>query len=255
LLPSKAELIIIKSRSEIEKMRVACQVVAGALEGLRDKVKPGVTTLELDRYAEEYIRKQGALPAFKGYLGYPSSLCASVNEVVVHGIPSNRVLKEGEIIGLDLGALVGGFYGDAAITLPVGEVSRELKRLMEVTEACLERAIERAVPGNRVSDISNAVQTHAESAGYSVVREFVGHGIGRKLHEDPQVPNFGPVGQGPRLKAGMTLAIEPMINMGTSHTVVLEDGWTAVTLDRKPSAHFEHTVAVTDNGPEILTRL
>ena len=248
-------MIIIKSRSEIEKMRVACQVVAGALEGLRDKVKPGVTTAELDRYAEEYIRKQGALPAFKGYLGYPSSLCASVNEVVVHGIPSNRVLKEGEIIGLDLGALVGGFYGDAAITLPVGEVSRELKRLMEVTEACLARAIERAVPGNRVSDISNAVQTHAESSGYSVVRDFVGHGIGRKLHEDPQVPNFGPVGQGPRLKAGMTLAIEPMINMGVSHTVVLEDGWTAVTLDRKPSAHFEHTVAVTDNGPEILTRL
>lgn len=248
-------MIIIKSRSEIEKMRVACQVVAGALEGLRDKVKPGVTTAELDRYAEEFIRKQGALPAFKGYLGYPSSLCASVNEVVVHGIPSNRVLKEGEIIGLDLGAVVGGFYGDAAITLPVGEVSRELKRLMEVTEACLERAIERAIPGNRVSDISNAVQTHAESAGYSVVREFVGHGIGRKLHEDPQVPNFGPVGQGPRLKAGMTLAIEPMINMGVSHTVVLEDGWTAVTLDRKPSAHFEHTVAVTDNGPEILTRL
>lgn len=248
-------MIIIKSRSEIEKMRVACQVVAGALEGLRDKVKPGVTTLELDRYAEEYIRKQGALPAFKGYLGYPNSLCASVNEVVVHGIPSNRVLKEGEIIGLDLGAVVGGFYGDAAITLPVGEVSRELKRLMEVTEACLERAIERAVPGNRVSDISNAVQSHAETSGYSVVREFVGHGIGRKLHEDPQVPNFGPVGQGPRLKAGMTLAIEPMINMGTSHTVVLEDGWTAVTLDRKPSAHFEHTVALTDNGPEILTRL
>jgi len=248
-------LIIIKSRSEIEKMRVACQVVAGALEGLRDKVKPGVTTAELDRYAEEYIRKQGALPAFKGYLGYPSSLCASVNEVVVHGIPSNRVLKEGEIIGLDLGALVGGFYGDAAITLPVGEVSKELKRLMEVTEACLMRAIERAVPGNRVSDISNAVQTHAESNGYSVVRDFVGHGIGRKLHEDPQVPNFGPVGQGPRLKAGMTLAIEPMINMGVSHTVVLEDGWTAVTLDRKPSAHFEHTVAITENGPEILTRL
>lgn len=248
-------MIIIKSRSEIDKMRVACQVVAGALEGLRSKVKPGVTTAELDRYAEEYIRKQGALPAFKGYLGYPSSLCASVNEVVVHGIPSNRVLKEGEIIGLDLGAVVGGFYGDAAITLPVGEVSRELKRLMEVTEACLERGIERAVPGNRVSDISNAVQTHAESSGYSVVREFVGHGIGRKLHEDPQVPNFGPAGQGPRLKAGMTLAIEPMINMGVSHTVVLEDGWTAVTLDRKPSAHFEHTVAVTDNGPEILTRL
>ena len=248
-------MIIIKSRSEIEKMRVACQIVAGALEGLRDKVKPGVTTAELDRYAEEYIRKQGAIPAFKGYLGYPSSLCASVNEVVVHGIPSNRILKEGEIIGLDLGAVVGGFYGDAAITLPVGEVSRELQRLMDVTEACLELAIERAVPGNRVSDISNAVQTHAESSGYSVVRDFVGHGIGRKLHEDPQVPNFGPVGQGPRLKAGMTLAIEPMINMGVSHTVVLEDGWTAVTLDRKPSAHFEHTVAITDNGPEILTRL
>jgi methionyl aminopeptidase len=246
-------VIILKSRAEIEKMRAACRVVAGALAGLKAKVRPGVTTLELDSFAEEYIRGQGAVPAFKGYLGYPATLCASVNEVVVHGIPSGRVLKEGEIIGLDLGAVVDGYFGDAAITLPVGEIPDELAKLVGVTEAALYKGIEKAVTGNRVSDVSHAVQEYAESFGYSVVRDFVGHGIGRRLHEDPQVPNFGPPGQGPRLKAGTTLAIEPMINMGVYQTVVLDDGWTAVTMDRKPSAHFEHTVAVTDNGPEILT--
>jgi len=248
-------VIILKSRAEVEKIRSACRVVAGALAGLKGKVRPGVTTDELDRFADEYIRRHGAVPAFKGYLGYPKCLCASVNEVVVHGIPSDRALREGEIIGLDLGAIVDGYYGDAAITLPVGEVEGELLRLMEVTEECLMLGIAQAVPGNRVSDISSAVQTCAESSGYSVVRDFVGHGIGRKLHEDPQVPNFGPPGQGPRLKAGATLAIEPMINMGACGTVILSDGWTAVTIDRKPSAHFEHTVAVTENGPDILTLL
>lgn len=248
-------MIIIKARDEIKKMRAACAIVAGALEAIREVVKPGVTTEELDRFAERYIRKSGGIPAFKGYMGYPKTLCASINEVVIHGIPSSRALKEGDIIGLDLGAVVDGYFGDAAVTLPVGEISEEVRKLVEVTEASLYKGIEQAVPGNRISDISNAVQTHAESFGYSVVRDYVGHGVGRHLHEDPQIPNFGPPGSGPKLKAGMTLAIEPMINMGVSQTVVLGDGWTAITLDRKPSAHFEHTVAVTDNGPEILTRI
>lgn len=234
-------------------MRAACRIVAGALAGLREIITPGITTDKLDSFAEDYIIKHGGKPAFKGYLGYPKSLCASINEVVVHGIPSSRALKEGEIIGLDLGAVVDGYYGDAAITVPVGEISPELERLMEVTEQSLYKGIEKALPGNRVSDISHAVQSFAESFGYSVVREFVGHGIGRALHEEPQVPNFGPPGQGPRLKAGATLAIEPMINMGKSGTVVMKDGWTAVTIDGMPSAHFEHTIAVTEDGPVILT--
>ena len=234
-------------------MRAACRIVAGALAGLREIITPGITTDKLDSFAEDYIIKHGGKPAFKGYLGYPKSLCASINEVVVHGIPSGRALKEGEIIGLDLGAVVDGYYGDAAITVPVGEISPELRKLMEVTEQSLYKGIEKALPGNRVSDISHAVQSFAESFGYSVVREFVGHGIGRALHEEPQVPNFGPPGQGPRLKAGATLAIEPMINMGKSGTVVMKDGWTAVTIDGMPSAHFEHTIAVTEDGPVILT--
>lgn len=246
-------MIILKSPSEVEKMRVACRIVAGALAGLREIITPGITTDRLDSFAEDYIKKHGGKPAFKGYLGYPKSLCASVNEVVVHGIPSGRVLKEGEIIGLDLGAVVDGYYGDAAITVPVGEISPELRKLMEVTEKSLYKGIEKALPGNRVSDISHAVQSFAESFGYSVVREFVGHGIGRSLHEEPQVPNFGPPGQGPRLKSGTTLAIEPMINMGKSGTLVMKDGWTAVTIDGMPSAHFEHTIAVTEDGPVILT--
>lgn len=248
-------MIVLKSRDEIEKMRAACRVVAGALAGLKTIVRPGVTTRELDAFAEDYIRGRGAKPAFKGYMGYPATVCASVNEVVVHGIPSDRKLAEGDIIGIDLGALLDGFYGDAAITVPVGDVDEAVARLVEVTEECLYRGIEKAVAGNRVSDISSAIQTHAESHGYSVVTEFVGHGIGRKLHEEPQVPNFGPPGQGARLKPGTTIAIEPMINMGAGRTVVLDDGWTAVTLDKKPSAHFEHTVAVTDEGPDILTML
>lgn len=248
-------MIVLKSRAEIEKMRVAGRVVAGALAGMREMVRPGVSTAELDRFAEDYIRKQGAKPAFKGYMGYPATICASINEVVVHGIPSARVLNEGDIVGIDLGAVADGYYGDAAVTFAVGEVSDEVGRLMAVTAECLARAVESAVVGNRVSDISHAVQAHAEENGFSVVREFVGHGIGRKLHDEPQIPNFGPPGQGPRLKAGMTLAIEPMINMGVYQTVVLDDGWTAVTRDRKPSAHFEHTIVVTEDGPEILTAL
>lgn len=236
-------------------MRAACRVVAGALAGLKEMVRPGVTTAELDAFAESYILKCGAKPAFKGYMGYPSTVCASVNEVVVHGIPSGKPLREGDIVGIDLGAVVDGFYGDAAITVPVGEIPDAVRKLVEVTEASLYEGIRQAIPGNRVSDISHAVQAYAESFGFSVVTEFVGHGIGRKLHEEPQVPNFGPPGRGARLKPGTTLAIEPMINMGVSRTVVLDDGWTAVTMDRKPSAHFEHTIAVMEDGPEILTAL
>lgn len=246
-------MIVLKSPAEIEKMRVACTVVADALAGLREMVRPGVTTKQLDAFAEDFILRNGAKPAFKGYMGYPATICASVNDVVVHGIPSDKPLKDGDIIGIDMGAVVDGFFGDAAITVPVGEISDAVRLLVEVTEACLHEGIKQAVVGNRVSDISHAVQTHAESYGFSVVTEFVGHGIGRKLHEEPQVPNFGPPGKGARLKTGTTLAIEPMINMGKSRTVVLGDGWTAVTMDRKPSAHFEHTIAVTDDGPLILT--
>lgn len=248
-------MIILKSRAEIDKMRAACRVVAGALSGLREYIKPGVTTGQIDAFAEKYILGSGAVPAFKGYMGYPATVCASINEVVVHGIPSGRALKEGDIIGVDLGAVLDGFYGDAAVTYPVGEITEELARLIEVTEASLYKGIEMAIVGNRVSDISHAVQSYVEPFGYSVVRDFVGHGIGRRLHEEPQVPNFGPPGQGPKLKAGATLAIEPMINIGDYHTVVMDDGWTAVTLDRKHSAHFEHTIAVTEEGPEILTKI
>ena len=249
-------MIILKSRQDIEKMKVPCRLVAEALAGLKDMVRPGVTTEDLDRFAEEFIRGRGAIPAFKGYMGYPKTLCASINEEVVHGIPnSDRVLKEGDIVGLDLGAVVGGFYGDAAVTVAVGSISDAARKLMAVTEESLHKGIEKAVVGNRVSDVSHAIQSYVESFGFSVVRDFVGHGIGRRLHEEPQVPNFGPPGQGPVLKAGTTIAIEPMINMGVSHTVVLDDGWTAVTLDRKYSAHYEHTVAVTENGPLILTQV
>jgi methionyl aminopeptidase len=246
-------VIILKSKADIEKMRAACRVVAGALSGLREIIKPGVTTAQVDAFAEKYILDCGAIPAFKGYMGYPSTVCASINEEVVHGIPSDRALMEGDIVGVDLGAVLDGFYGDAAITFPVGEITGELKRLLDVTETSLHKGIEKAIVGNRVSDISHAIQSYVEPFGYSVVRDFVGHGIGRRLHEEPQVPNFGPPGQGPKLKAGTTLAIEPMINIGDYHTVVMDDGWTAVTLDRKHSAHFEHTIVVTEYGPEILT--
>lgn len=248
-------MIILKSLQEIEKIRSAGRIVAGTIEELRKRVCPGITTGELDRMAEEFITKKGGAPAFKGYKGYPNTACISVNDEIVHGIPSERVLKEGDIVSIDLGVLLDGYYGDAAITLPVGRINNGAKRLLDVTEAALYRAIEKTVVGSRVSDISFTIQSYVENAGYSVVREFVGHGIGRSLHEDPPVPNFGEPGKGPRLKAGMVLAIEPMVNMGASDLFVLNNGWTAVTRDRSLSAHFEHTVAVTEGGPEILTVL
>lgn len=234
-------------------MRVAGRMVAEILALLSEKVVPGVTTAELDRFAEAECRKRKALPAFKGYGGFPYTICASPNEKVVHGFPDNTPLREGDILSIDFGVIFGGFYGDAAVTLPVGAIDPDRARLLEVTKRSLALAIAAALPGARLSDVSNAVQSFVEKEGYSVVREFVGHGIGRQLHEAPQIPNFGPPGQGPRLKPGMTLAIEPMINAGEPGVKILADGWTAVTLDGKPSAHFEHTVAVTEGDPQILT--
>jgi methionyl aminopeptidase len=249
-------MIILKTLDEIAVMAKASRVVAEALAVLKDAVKSGVTTDELDRLAESEIRARGAMPAFKGYRNYPKTLCASVNEQVVHGIPSKRVLKEGDIVGLDLGAIVGGFYGDSAVTVGVGRIDEKTAALVRVTEESLSLAIEQAQVGNRLSDISHAVQRHVEAAGYSVVTEFVGHGIGRQLHEEPQVPNYGKPGQGPRLQAGMVLAIEPMVNMGGSAVRVLDDRWTAVTVDGSLSAHFEHTIAIQPSGPAIvLSRL
>ena len=232
----------------------AGRVVALTIAFLREQVKPGVTTADLDRLAEEFITGEGAIPAFKGYRGYPATLCTSVNEEVVHGIPSaRRRLEEGDIIGIDVGAIVEGFYGDAAVTLPVGRISDEAARLIRVTEAALAAGLAQVRVGNRLSDISHAVQTVAEDAGYSVVTDFVGHGIGRNLHEDPQVPNFGKPGEGPRLKEGLVLAIEPMVNIGGHEVEVLSDRWTVVTRDKSLSAHFEHTIAITPDGPKILT--
>lgn len=247
-------MVILKSLQEIEKIRSACLIVADTLDGLRAMVQPGVNTQTLDEFAEQFIRSAGAVPAFKGYRGYPRTLCASVNDEVIHGIPSrNRSLRQGDIVSLDVGVLLDGFYGDAAITAPVGTVSAEAARLIRVTKEALDRGIAAAHPGNRLYDISHAVQSWVEANGYSVVRDFVGHGIGRSLHEDPQVPNYGAPGQGPRLRAGMVLAIEPMVNAGESGTVVRDDRWTAVTADGSLSAHFEHTVAVTPDGPRVLT--
>lgn len=246
-------MITVKSKRELSLMRRAGAVVAAAHELMRESVKPGVTTKELDRIAEDYIVKQGAVPAFKGFYGFPASICASINEEVVHGIPGSRTLQEGDIISIDIGAQIDGFFGDAAKTYAVGKVDDKTLHLIKITEESLDKGIEMACVGNRLSDISYAVQTHAESNGFSVVRDYVGHGIGEKMHEKPQVPNFGSPGKGPRLASGMTLAIEPMINMGTYEVKTLKDGWTVVTVDFKPSAHFEHTVAVTEKGPEILT--
>ena len=248
-------MIVLKSPAEIEKMRVANRMVAEILAGLKELVVPGVTLLELDAYAERETLKRKAKPAFKGYSGFPYSLCCSVNEQVVHGMPSGRVLVPGDIVSLDFGVIYGGFYGDSAVTLPVGEVSEAATRLMRVTEESLYRAIELADTAHRLSDVSHAVQAHVEKQGFSVVRDFVGHGIGKELHEGPQIPNFGAPGKGPRLKAGMVLAIEPMINEKGFDVKVLQDGWTAVTCDGGLSAHFEHTVAITDNGPLILSRI
>lgn len=248
-------MIILKSERELAYLRDAGKIVAKTLQEVKKAVKPDTTTQALDEVAEKYIKSQGAIPAFKGYNGFSGNICTSVNEQVVHGIPGLRRLKTGDNVSIDIGAVINGYYGDAAVTVPVGEVDAEVSRLMEVTETSLSKGIEQAIVGNRLSDISHAVQVCAESNGYGVVRDFVGHGIGRNMHEDPQVPNYGAPGRGPRLKPGMTLAIEPMINMGTHEVRTLDDGWTVVTTDGKRSAHFEHTVVITADGPEILTKL
>ncbi len=248
-------MIILKSKTEVEKMAKASRIVASTLQGLKAYVKPGMTTLMLDVFAEKQIVEAGGIPAFKGYRNFPATLCVSVNEEVVHGIPSGKVLKDGDIVGMDLGVILDGFYGDAAITVPIGEVDEKILRLLDVTEKSLYAGISQGLAGGRLSDISHAVQSAVEPQGYSIVTDFVGHGIGRSLHEEPQIPNFGPKGKGPRLKEGMVLAIEPMVNIGKPEVEVLEDGWTAVSSDRSLSAHFEHTVAITNNGPVILTQV
>jgi len=236
-------------------MRKAGRMVAEVLQILREKVEPGVTTLELDIIAEEQCTKWKARPAFKGYGGFPFTICASQNSKVVHGFADNTPLQEGDILSIDFGLVVDGYYGDSAITVPVGRIDEVTGRLLQVTQASLDCGIQAALPGGHLSDISNAVQTRVENDKFSVVKDFVGHGIGRQLHEDPQIPNYGVAGRGPVLKEGMTLAIEPMVNVGTSDVKVLDDGWTAVTVDGKWSAHFEHTIVITENGPEILTCL
>jgi methionyl aminopeptidase len=248
-------VIVCRSRAELEKLRRVNQLVARVLAELRTQVVPGVTTQELDAAAETLVRQAGAEPAFKGSHGYPATVCASVNEQVVHGIPSSRPLAEGDILSLDMGAKLDGYFGDSAVTIPVGAVSGDAAALLRVTEEALFLGLEAVKPGGRVSDIGAAVQQHVEAHGFSVVREFVGHGIGTSLHEDPQIANYGPAGRGPRLAEGMVLAIEPMVNTGTAVVTVLQDGWTAVTRDGGLSAHFEHTVAVTGQGCEILTLL
>lgn len=246
-------MIILKSREEIEKIRKSNRIAAQVLEKLREIIAPGVTTTDLDRVAEEMSRKNSAKPAFKGYRGYPASLCTSINSEVVHGIPSAREVREGDIVSLDFGILFDGYYGDSALTVPVKEVSPEAMRLIRVTRESLYKGIEEARVGNRLGDISAAVQEHVEAAGFSVVRDYVGHGIGKSLHEDPQIPNYGTRGRGIVLKKGMVLAIEPMVNEGSYGVRVTGDGWTVVTEDGKLSAHFEHTIAISDDGPEILS--
>jgi methionyl aminopeptidase len=247
-------VIVCRSASELERMREAGRLVGEVITELSQIVAPGVTTADLDAVAEKRIRKAGASPAFKGYHGYPATICASINEEVIHGIPSGRrVLNEGDVISIDVGVSLDGYFGDSAVTLPVGQVSEQAATLLRVTEEALYKAIERVRSGGRVSDIGHAVQQHVEAYGFSVVREFVGHGIGQRMHEEPQVPNYGEPGRGPRLAEGMVLAIEPMVNAGKPAVKVLADGWTAVTRDSSLSAHFEHTVAVTADGPWILT--
>jgi methionyl aminopeptidase len=248
-------MIILKSPEEIKRIAQSCDIVARTLNAIKAIVKSGITTAEIESFADAYIRAKNAVPAFKGYRGYPASICTSVNNEVIHGIPSARVLKEGDILGVDLGVYKDGFYGDAAYTFPVGKIRPGVERLLKVTEESLYIGIENARAGNRVSDISYSIQRHVESNGFSVVRAFVGHGVGSELHEEPQVPNFGPPGRGPRLRPGMTLAIEPMVNEGGYEVLILDDGWTAVTTDGKLSAHFEHTVLVTLNEPRILTKI
>ena len=246
-------MIIIKSDMEIEYMRNAGKVVADTLATIEAVIKPGITTAEINKLAEEFILEQGAKPSFKGYGGFPASICASVNDEVIHGIPNNRVLQEGDIISVDCGAVLNGFHGDAARTFPVGKISKAAEDLIRITRECFFKGVEKAKVDNRLTDISAAIQSYAESFGYSVVRDFVGHGIGKSMHEDPQVPNYGTAGRGPKLSHGMVLPIEPMINVGKFNVKVKPNGWTVVTSDGSLSAHYENTVAILNNGPEILT--
>jgi len=247
-------MLYLKTDEEVGLLRESNMLVSRTLAEIAAIIKPGVTTLYLDKIAESFIRDNGATPAFKGYGGFPNTLCTSVNEEVVHGIPSGYVLKEGDIISVDCGVILNGWYGDSAYTFPVGEIKEEIKRLLDYTRASLEEGVKVAVAGNRVGDISNAVQTRAESGGYSVVRELVGHGLGRKLHEQPEVANWGKQGTGPKMEKGLVICIEPMINAGKKETIQMRDGWTIKTADGKPSAHFEHTIAIIDGKPEILTK-
>lgn len=246
-------MIIVKKPDQLAAMRVSAKKTATILHKVASKVAPGVTTKELDEYAAELARQAEGSCAFYGYHGFAGHICSSINEEIVHGVPGKRIIRDGDIVSIDFGLVYGGFVGDTATTVAAGDIDPEWKRLLKVTQASLHAGIEKAVEGNRLSDISHAVQEVAEAAGFSVVREFVGHGIGRALHEDPQIPNYGPAGRGPVLKAGMTFAIEPMINLGVHQTETLKDGWTVVTKDRLPSAHFEHTIAVGKTAPEILT--
>jgi methionyl aminopeptidase len=249
-------VIIYKSPDEIERMRIAGRITAGTIDAVVGRVRPGITTADLDEVAESYIREQGATPSFKGYRGFPASICASINNEIVHGIPSKRRrLSPGDLLSLDFGAIWEGFHGDSAVTVVVGgeAPSDEADKLVRVTEDALEAGIAHIRPGGRLTDIGHAVQQVAEGAGYSVVREYVGHGIGRNLHEDPQIPNYGPPGRGPEMRPGLVIAVEPMVNLGGWQTVALQDGWTVVTADGSLSAHFEHTIAVTDDGAEVLT--
>ncbi len=246
-------MIKIKSTAELDRMRVSCRMAATVRDAVAKAIKPGVTTLELDEYAQELIAKMGAKSAFYGYRGFPGHICVSVNDEVVHGIPSQRIVRLGDILSVDFGVTYDGFVGDTATTVMVGVTDPDVIRLITVTEKALTAAIEQAVVGNRLSDISHAVETVATAAGMGIVRDFVGHGIGRKMHEDPQIPNFGRPGRGPKLRAGMTFALEPMLNLGTEEVEVMSDGWTVLTKDRRPSAHFEHTVAIAEGQAEILT--
>jgi len=246
-------MIPLKSEKDLEMLKRAGKILAGVLRELELLAKPGIKTIEIDSIAEELMRKQKAIPAFKGYKGFPATVCASINEEIVHGIPGERALLEGDILSLDLGINLEGYFSDAAVTLPIGRIDAKKKKLIEVTKKALSLGIKQARPGNHLFDISYSIQNHVEKNGFSVVRQFVGHGIGLKLHEEPEVPNFGRPHTGELLKSGMVFAIEPMVNMGAWESEILENGWTAVTKDRLASAHFEHTVAITEKGPEILT--
>src|SRR6056297_3008522 len=249
-------MIILKSEREIDIMREADRIVAETHQYLSEIIEAGISTAELDKLADEFIRSRGAVPSFKGYRGYPASVCISINDEVVHGIPSkNRFLENGDIVSIDIGTFYEGFNGDAAKTFAVGDITKEAEKLLKVTEESLLKGIEKAIVGNRLFDISHAVQKHVESNNFSVVRDYVGHGIGRDMHEDPQIPNFGPAGRGPKLKAGMVLAIEPMVNVGSYEVETLADDWTVVTKDGSFSAHFEHSIALTEEGPRILSKL